>query len=115
MKLTICCGHMNGEPPTLLRSKVLCSPSPVLSFYQSVLDLPDDDWNDLGGEGKGSGKGAFITPRGSSDSCDSGYASFRSSTSNRMGKSKKPPTSITSDSNDCTLVRCFRVFHATKV
>ena len=107
---------MNGKPAIFLRSKVLCSRSPVLSFYQSVLNLPDDDdWNDLGGKRKGSGKGAFITPRGSSDSYDSGYASFPSSVSNKMPKGKKPPTSITSDSNDCTLVRCFRVFHATKV
>jgi len=115
MKLTICCGRMNGESPISLRYKGFCSPSPVLSFYQSMLDLPDDDWNDLGGERKGSGKGTFITPRGSSDSYDSGYSSFQSSTSNKVTKGKNPRTSITSDSNDCTLVRCFRVFHATKV
>ena len=81
-----------------------------------MLDLPeDDDWNDLGGERKGSGRETPATPRGSSDSYDSGYASFQSSIPSKMAKGKKTPTSITSDTGDCTLVRCFRVFHATKV
>jgi len=115
MKSIICCGSMNGEPPNFSAFQTPCSPCFVLSFYQSMLDLPDDDWNDLGGERKGYGQGIFITPRGSSDSYDSGYASIRSSISNKSAKSKKPSTSITSDTNDCTLVRCFRVFHATKV
>ena len=80
-----------------------------------MLDLPDGDWNDLGGERKESGKEMPTSKRGSSDSYDSGYASFQSSGSSKGAKDKKHSTSITSDSNDCTLVRCFRVFHATKV
>ena len=103
------------QVPLFCGPKDLCSLSPVPSFYPSMLDLPDDNWNDFGGECKGSGKDTPATPRGSSDSYDSGYASFQSSTSKKMTKSKKPPKSIASDTNDCTLVRCFRVFHATKV
>jgi hypothetical protein len=80
-----------------------------------MLNLPDDDWNDLGGERKESGKEKSTAYRSSSDSYDSGYASFQSSGSSKVAKGKKPPTSITSDSNDCTLVRCFRIFHAAKV
>jgi len=91
------------------------SPSLVLSFYERILNLPDDDWNDLGGDHKDSGKEAFNTNRTSSDSYDSGYASFQSSGPSKAAKGRKPSTLITSDSNDCTLVRCFRIFHATKV
>jgi len=84
-------------------------------FYQRRLNLPDDDWNDLGGERKESGKETAHANRTSSDSCDSGYSSFQSTGPIKVAKGRKSSTSITSDSNDCTLVRCFRIFHATKV
>jgi hypothetical protein len=93
----------------------ICSPPVVRSFCQKMLNLPDDDWNDLGGERREHGKETPATFRSSSDSYDSGYASFQSSGSNKVAKGRKHSKSITSDSNDCTLVRCFRIFHATKM
>ena len=93
----------------------LCSLFLVLSFYQRILDLPDDDWDDLCGERKGCGKEKPTVYRTSSDSCDSGYASFQSSGPIKVARGKKHSRSISSDSNDCTLVRCFRIFHAMKI
>lgn len=93
----------------------LCSLFLVLSFYQRMLDLPDDDWDDLGGERKGYGKEKPTVYRTSSDSCDSGYSSFQPSGPTKVVRGKKHSRSISSDSNDCTLVRCFRIFHATKL
>ena len=93
----------------------ICLPPVVRRFCQKMLNLPDDDWNDLGGERREGGKERPAAFRSSSDSSDSGYASFQSSGSNKVAKGRKPSKSITSDSNDCTLVRCFRIFHATKM
>lgn len=83
-------------------------------FYEKLLNLPNDDWNDLVGERKGYGKEMPTIYRSSSDSFDSGYASQSSGTA-KIGKGKKASTSFTSDNSGSTLVRCFRVFHATKV
>jgi len=106
MKSEYCAGFSAINP---------CSLLVFLSFYQRLLNLRDDDWNDFCGEGKEFGKETPTTYRTSSDSCDSGYSSFQSSGPSKVAKGKKNPRSITSDSNDCTLVRCFRIFHATKV
>lgn len=114
MQSLICYGRMRSESP-FSAIETLCLPFPVHSFYQDALDLPDDDWDDLGGGRKESGKETPTSHRGSSDSYDSGYASFQSSGSSKVAKGRRPSVSITSDSNDCTLVRCFRIFHATKV
>jgi len=92
----------------------LCSMFLVLSLHRRMLNLPDDDWDDLCGEREGCEKETSTVNRTSSDSCDSGYSSLQSS-SPKVAKGKKHSRSITSDSNDCTLVRCFRIFHATKV
>jgi hypothetical protein len=93
----------------------LCSLFAVLSFCRGLLDLrDDDDWNDFCG-GRNEEKETPTAYRTSSDSCDSGYSSFQSSGASKVAKGKKQSRSITSDSNDCTLVRCFRVFHATKL
>lgn len=90
-----------------------CSSCVALRFYQNMLNLPDDDWNDLGREHKGPGKEPPTVHRTSTDSCDSGYASQSSNTVRaRKGKAS---TSLTSDNNNCTLVRRFWVFHAVKV
>ena len=74
-----------------------------------MLNLPDDDWNEFGGEHTESGKEQPAVQRTSTDSYDSGYAS-QSSDTIKAGKGKAS-ASITSD---CTLVRRFRVFHGTK-
>lgn len=80
-----------------------------------MLNLPNDDWNDFDGgeENKEFAKGPATVSRTSTDSCDSGYASHSSNTV-KAGKAKGS-ASLTSDNNDCALVRCFWVFHATKV
>lgn len=83
-------------------------------FYEKMLNLPDDDWNDFIGEQKESGREMPTVYRTSSDSHDSGYSSQSSGTV-KMGRGKKRSTSYTTDNSDSTLVRCFRVFHATKV
>lgn len=78
-----------------------------------MLNLPEDDWNEFGGEQKDHGKEPTTARRTSADSYDSGYAS-QSSATVKPGKGKGS-TSVTSDDIDSSLVRCFRVFHATKV
>jgi hypothetical protein len=92
----------------------LSSSSLAPRFHEKVLNLPDDDWNDLDGEHKESPKETPTIYRTSSDSHDSGYSSQSSGTV-KAGKGKGAPTWFTSDNDDSTLVRCFRVFHATKV
>jgi hypothetical protein len=72
-------------------------------------NLPDDDWNDFGLE---SGEELSTTRRTSADSYDSGYASQPCATIKL--RKNKASTSPTLDNSDRTLVRCFRVFHATK-
>ena len=78
-----------------------------------MLNLPQDDWDDLCGEYKESGKEFLPIRRTSTDSCDSGYASpSYNATKTLKGKAS---TSFTPENNNGTLVRRFWVFHATKV
>ena len=93
----------------------LCSLFLVLSFHRKISDLPDEDWNDFGSERKETGRGTPVSGRTSTDSYDSGYSSFQPSSPVKARKGRKASRSIKSDSNDCTLVRCFRIFHATKI
>ena len=92
----------------------LSSPSLAPRFYEKMLDLPDDDWDDLGAGRKESVKETPTVYRTSSDSHDSGYSSQPSGAA-KTRKGKKPSASFTSDNHGSTLVRCFWVFHATKM
>lgn len=83
-------------------------------FFQRMLNLPEDDWNDLGGERKMHGKEIRTGGRVSSDSYDSGYAS-QSPGAAKVTKGKKGSASLPSDNHESTLVRCFRTFHAAKL